>query len=109
LTLIARVCLATGARWGEAQGLAAERVKNGAVTFANSKSRRTRSIPIYPDLERTLLDYFKAQGQFPSCIRYISRVLDSTSIKLPHGQVKHVLRHTFAYHFVITGGNILAL
>ena len=79
-------------------------MKNGVVTFANSKSRLTRSIPIYPDLERTLLDYFKAQGPFPNCIRYISRVPDSTSIKLPHGQVKHVLRHTFAYPFVITGG-----
>ena len=62
LALIARVCLATGARWGEAQGLVPERVKNGAVTFANTKSRRTRSIPIHPDLERALLDYFKAHG-----------------------------------------------
>ena len=39
-------------------------MKNGVVTFANSKSRRTRSIPTYPDLESTLLDYFKAQGPF---------------------------------------------
>ena len=109
LALIARVCLATGARWGEAQGLAPERVKNGAVTFANTKSRRTRSIPIHPDLERALLDYFKVHGPFPNCIRHFSRVLDSTSIKLPRGQATHVLRHTFASHFVITGGNILTL
>ena len=37
--LVARVCLATGARWGEAQALTPERVKNGAVTFANTKAR----------------------------------------------------------------------
>lgn len=84
-------------------------MKNRVVTFANSKSRRTRSIPIYPDLERTLLDYFKAHGPFPNCIRHFSRVLDSTSIKLPRGQATHVLRHTSASHFVITGGNILTL
>jgi hypothetical protein len=58
----------TGAHWGEAQGLVPERVKNGAVTFANIMSRRTRSIPIHPDLERALLDYFKAHGPFPNCI-----------------------------------------
>lgn len=109
LALIARVCLATGARWGEAQGLVPERVKNGAVTFANTKSRRTRSIPIHPALERLLLDYFKQHGPFPRCMRHFSRVLESTSIKLPAGQATHVLRHTFASHFVIGGGNILTL
>lgn len=109
LALIARVCLATGARWGEAQGLVPARVKNGAVTFANTKSRRTRTIPIDPALERMLLDYFKECGTFPNCIRHFSRVLASTSIKLPAGQATHVLRHTFASHFVMGGGNILTL
>ncbi|MFY1051058.1 phage integrase [Ectopseudomonas khazarica] len=109
LALIARVCLATGARWGEAQGLVPSRVKNGAVTFANTKSRRTRTIPIAQALERMLLDYFKAYGAFPNCIRHFSRVLQSTSITLPAGQATHVLRHTFASHFVMAGGNILTL
>lgn len=109
LALIARVCLATGARWGEAQGLVPARVKNGAVTFANTKSRRTRTIPIAPALESLLLDYFKECGPFPNCIRHFSRVLASTSITLPAGQATHVLRHTFASHFVMGGGNILTL
>lgn len=30
-------------------------------------------------------------------------------IELPVGQNTHVLRHTFASHFVINGGNILSL
>ena len=38
-----------------------------------------------------------------------SRVLETTSIKLPEGQATHVLRHTFASHFVMRGGNILTL
>jgi integrase len=109
LALIARVCLATGARWGEAQGLTPERVRNGAVMFANTKSKRTRSIPIHAELERALLDYFKHNGLFPNCIRHFSRVLNTTSIRLPAGQATHVLRHTFASHFVISGGNILTL
>lgn len=38
-----------------------------------------------------------------------SRVIDTTSIKLPAGQATHVLRHMFASHFVMRGGNILTL
>lgn len=107
--LVARVCLATGARWGEAQALSPERVRNGSVTFANTKSRRTRSIPINKNLYRSLLRHFKVYGLFSNCMLTFSRVIATTSIKLPVGQATHVLRHTFASHFVMRGGNILTL
>jgi integrase len=109
LGLIARVCLSTGARWGEAQALTPERVRNGMVTFANTKSKRTRSIPIDNALEKALHVYFKRHGLFTNCMLTFSRVLEKTSIKLPAGQATHVLRHTFASHFVMRGGNILTL
>lgn len=35
--------------------------------------------------------------------------MDKTSIVLPRGQLTHVVRHTFAAHFMMSGGNILAL
>ncbi len=35
--------------------------------------------------------------------------IDSTDIVLPRGQLTHVLRHTFAAHFMMSGGNILVL
>lgn len=107
--LIARVCLSTGARWGEAQALTPERVKNGAVTFANTKSRRTRSIPIDKALEAQLQKHFRHYGLFSNCMLTFSRALETTSIKLPTGQATHVLRHTFASHFVMRGGNIVVL
>lgn len=109
LGLIARVCLSTGARWGEAQALTPERVRNGMVTFANTKSRRTRSIPIDPGLAKALHVHFKRHGLFTNCMLTFSRVVEGTSIKLPAGQATHVLRHTFASHFVMRGGNILTL
>lgn len=109
LGVIARVCLATGARWGEAQALTFERVQNGAVTFANTKSRKTRSIPVDGDLVRLLHGYFARYGSFTNCILTFSRVLESTSVRLPPGQATHVLRHTFASHFIQGGGNILTL
>jgi integrase len=107
--LVARVCLSTGARWGEAQALTPERVRNGVVTFANTKSRKTRSIPIDGALAAQLLAHFKRHGLFSNCMLTFSRVLATTSIKLPAGQATHVLRHTFASHFVMRGGNILTL
>jgi len=107
--LVARVCLSTGARWGEAQGLTPDRVRNGSVTFANTKSKRIRTIPVAPSLEASLLDHFKHHGLFSNCMLTFSRTLVTTSIKLPAGQATHVLRHTFASHFVINGGNILTL
>lgn len=35
--------------------------------------------------------------------------LNRAGIELPKGQRTHVLRHTFASHFMMRGGNILVL
>lgn len=32
-----------------------------------------------------------------------------SGVALPRGQKSHVLRHTFASHFMMNGGNILTL
>lgn len=37
------------------------------------------------------------------------RAVDQVGINLPSGQSTHVLRHTFASHFMINGGNSLVL
>ena len=39
----------------------------------------------------------------------ILRCLKQVAPELPKGQAVHVLRHTFASHFMMNGGNILAL
>ena len=36
-------------------------------------------------------------------------MLALTDIELAEGQMTHVLRHTFASHFMMNGGNILVL
>ena len=35
--------------------------------------------------------------------------VEKSGLTLPRGQLTHVLRHTFASHFVMNGGNILVL
>ncbi len=106
--LVTKICLATGARWGEAQGLYSRHVRDGRITFTDTKSGQNRSIPISNELEAEI----KAHGKgelFGWSLSAFRRALAKTTIQLPKGQAAHVLRHTFASHFIMNGGNILTL
>lgn len=46
---------------------------------------------------------------FKSCYGVFRTALERTDIELPAGQLTHVLRHTFASHFMMNGVNILVL
>lgn len=107
--MVARICLATGARWGEAQALTPERLKGNTLVFANTKSKRVRSVPISKQLADDIRLHWKTHGPFTNCLGVFRLLLQSTSIKLPRGQAGHVLRHTFASHFIMNGGHIVTL
>ncbi|MFD1384303.1 tyrosine-type recombinase/integrase [Rhodanobacter aciditrophus] len=109
--LVARVCLSTGARWGEAEGLTASRIINNKVTFTDTKGGKNRTIPIDRDLYKLLRARAKERPYelFDNCRVCFRKTIAETGIELPRGQNTHVLRHTFASHFIINGGNILAL
>lgn len=85
------------------------RVKGGAVHFINTKSKRRRSIPVSPKLETRILAHFKQHGLFTNCRDAFDEAVTKAGLKLPAGQKAHVLRHTFASHFMANGGNILSL
>lgn len=106
---IVLLCLATGARWSEAEGLAPSRLRNGAVTYSKTKSSKVRTVPIQPELEAFIRDHWKRHGQFTGAITSFRRALSRSGIVLPKGQASHALRHTFASHFMQKGGNILTL
>uniref|UniRef100_UPI00141AA844 tyrosine-type recombinase/integrase n=1 Tax=Pseudomonas aeruginosa TaxID=287 RepID=UPI00141AA844 len=78
------------------------------VTFVNTKSKRARSVPIDSILEDALQDHFTRYGTFSNCRNSFDQTI-KTCITLPAGQASHVLRHTFASHFMMNGGNILTL
>lgn len=109
VAMIAAICLATGARWGEAQGLTPDKVRNQLVTFVNTKGKRVRSIPIALELEQQIHRHFKLHGQFSNCLNSFDKALGESRLPVPAGQSSHVLRHTFASRFVMNGGNILTL
>ncbi|WP_336795729.1 tyrosine-type recombinase/integrase [Erwinia aphidicola] len=107
LELIAKLCLATGARWGEAERLKRSQIAAGKVTFIKTKGKRNRTIPIDPDLISELPK--KNGALFSPCYYAFRSALGRSGIELPAGQMTHVLRHTFASHFMMNGGNILVL
>lgn len=109
VAMVAAVCLATGCRWGEAQGLTPDRVRDGLVTFTNTKGKRVRSVPVDPLLQARLLDHFQEHGLFSNCLNSFNKTLAASGLPLSPGQASHVLRHTFASRFVMNGGNILTL
>ena len=108
--LVARLSLETGARWSEAEGLTLDRLKPYRVTYDQTKSGKKRSVPISKDLYKTLKAHLEEHGSLgTSTISAFRRAVDRSGVKLPQGQCAHILRHTFASHFMMNGGNILTL
>lgn len=109
LVLIIKICLATGARWREAEALTTSQVTPFRITYTNTKGKKNRTVPISQALYGELMTGDKSGRLFTPCYLDFGRVLKTTGIDLPDGQLTHVLRHTFASHFMMNGGNILVL
>ncbi|WOA54346.1 phage integrase [Dickeya solani] len=107
LELIVKVCLATGARWGEAESLRRSQVSGNKITFVKTKGKKNRTIPISSELSALLPK--KSGALFAPCYYAFRSAIERAGIELPDGQMTHVLRHTFASHFMMNGGNILVL
>ncbi|QCR38028.1 tyrosine-type recombinase/integrase [Nissabacter sp. SGAir0207] len=107
LEAVVKVCLATGARWSEAESMKKTQLSKYKITFTNTKGRKNRSVPISPRLYESLPN--RNARLFSDCYGAFRSALARTGIELPAGQLTHVLRHTFASHFMMNGGNILVL
>lgn len=106
---ISLLCLSTGARWGEAESLRIENLRRDRVTYVGTKSSKNRTIPIDPRLAGQLMQRRRVGRLFGNAYQMFQDHIEATGISLPPGQLTHVLRHTFASHFMMNGGNILVL
>lgn len=107
LWLIVMLCLSTGARWSEIEKLTRSQVGIGRLTFTRTKGKKNRTVPVAGWLLALLP---KRTGRlFGDCYAEFEKALRRAGITLPAGQRTHVLRHTFASHFMMGGGNILVL
>lgn len=107
--LLTKLCLATGARWGEVESLKKRHLQGGKITFTQTKSGKSRSVPIEARLFEELSKHLSEWGEFTNSLGAFRRALKASCIELPKGQAAHVLRHSFASHFMMNGGNILTL
>lgn len=111
--LVAKVCLATGARWGESESLRISQIRNQQIQFVQTKSSKARSVAITPELQNALHVHHETHGSgerlFTTAYSAFRSVVVRNKLKQSDGQLTHVLRHTFASHYVMAGGNILAL
>lgn len=105
---ITLVCLATGARWSEAETLRAEQVRDNKITYWNTKSGKPRAVPISEKLQKLIKT--KETGRlFGPAYQAFQNAVERAGLILPERQMTHILRHTFASQFMQRGGNILAL
>ncbi|WP_419831885.1 phage integrase [Endozoicomonas atrinae] len=107
--IITKLCLATGARWGEAESRKSHHFHSNRVEYTRTKGKKTRNVPVPEDLFKEIEEHIAQHGEFTPSLTSFRRALKASGIKLPRGQQSHVLRHTFASHFMMNKGNILVL
>ncbi|MBH3280541.1 tyrosine-type recombinase/integrase [Serratia marcescens] len=105
-----RLALATGARFGEVESLLDEHIIKNRVTYVDTKNGKDRTVPISPELFKDIKGSIVGRRVFPK-LSYtrVRQLLKKLIPDLPNGQATHVFRHTFGSHFMMNGGNILAL
>ncbi|WP_428095520.1 phage integrase [Candidatus Thioglobus sp.] len=101
---VALICLSCGTRWGEALSLKKEHVRSGKISLFNTKSGKNRYIPIPTNVLDLLNFEFK-----DACTKIFANCYKKAKIPKTQGQNTHILRHTFASHFIANGGSILSL
>ncbi len=81
--------------------------------YVRTKTGKARAVPIDKVVEGEIRIHHEKHGfgnrVFQSAFSAFREGVDRSKIELPRGQLTHVLRHTFASHFMMAGGNILAL
>lgn len=108
LYYVVKICLSTGARWSEAASLTGAQIIPYKITYTNTKSGKNRTVPI----SKALFDELPIKNSgslFTDCYKAFVNAIEAAGIELPTHQLTHVLRHTFASHFMMNGGNILVL
>ncbi|HEY1843674.1 MAG TPA: tyrosine-type recombinase/integrase [Buttiauxella sp.] len=106
--LVALLGISTGGRWTEIATLKPSQVVNCRVTFLKTKNGKKRTVPISDELEKMVKK--KASGKlFKVDYEKFCKILRRVKPDIPTNQATHILRHTFASHFMMNGGNIIAL
>ncbi|HGN1382095.1 tyrosine-type recombinase/integrase [Proteus faecis] len=106
---VAVLCLSTGARWGEALKLKREHVIQNKVRFTYTKTNKPRIVPISQAVADMICTKKSGLLFTETSYHMFRRAIKKVKPSMPLGQATHALRHTFATHFMMNGGNIITL
>ena len=113
VAIICEICLATGARWGEAMRLHYSEVHPDRITFNNTKTKRSRTVPIESALyDKIMVDRKAGQRLFRSCQAIVldySNPSDQRDAEHIHKPSAPYSETYLCQSFHYDGGNILTL
>lgn len=106
--LVALLGISTDGSWTEIATLKPSQIVNCRVTFLKTKNGKKRTVPISAELKKLIKE--KASGKlFKVEYEKFCKILRMVKPDIPPNQATHILRHTFASHFMMNRGNIIAL
>lgn len=103
------ICLSTGSRWRETIMLNANNLTPHKIQFTETKTGRPRAVPISKELYDSIYPNNGRSLFLGDPVQRLYKIMNKLALDIPKGQKAHILRHTFASHFMINGGNILQL
>ncbi len=103
--MVTKICLSTGTRWSEACNLKSKNVSNNQINVLG-KNGKIRHLSITPALAKEIKDSIPFSS---NPYNTFQRTLNKIGLKKSDYQLTHLLRHTFSSHYMMNGGNILAL
>jgi integrase len=103
--ITAKICLSVGTRWSEAVGIKTRNIVNKRINLTNTKNGKIRQLPLTEELALEI----RENAPFKDGYSTFGRIIKDLKIETPKGQLTHILRHSFASHFMMNGGDILTL
>lgn len=73
--------------------------------MTDTKNGKIRQLPLTKELAEEIRENTPLKDGYST----FGRVIKDLDIETPKGQLTHILRHSFASHFMMNGGDILTL